>query len=487
MVEVDKRCGHIATISGQTHTCMLRKGHDGNHYEAFLCWNDLGAAVAIDETAKRERAAAERMGVDAEAQAATTDEASNGKRRKRRAQRGANVVSSAAASIRTEDYPLPEGEEPDEAAPAVRTEYVETTLRQIKAFDYKNPRAAALVEEWRRLFADNRATRETPAYNDLLERVSDLVASIPMVGLIEPLVTKRLEDGSLELVAGWRRMTALLVLYGEDFSLSVGVQNNPKKSRLVALAENIARRDMPWFQIADQIAEEAKESTSKEIADSLGMSVSQVNNYVRVRTNLHPKIWEQVCKWGGPKPITMPPMLKLCVKPPDVQLDWWRREVEGQKSGLDGGGSDVVPSRPAIDPSDLVQQPREATLRPMTSSEQTTFLGALRTAVATHEQANSAHAAGLRFALGCAEAMLGEKTENVDKLAVALRETRALVDKAKRDSKKGGARANATVTKQLTPAQKKREVSRQQKPKAQASKKAAPVAKRGRGGANGKV
>jgi len=113
----------------------------------------------------------------------------------------------------------------------------------------------------------------------------------------------------------------------------------------------------------------------------------------------------------------------------------------------------------------------------------------LRMAVATHEQAKSTHADGLRFALGCAEAMLGEKTENVDKLAVALRETRGLADKAKRDSKKGGARANATVTKQLTPAQKKREASRQQKAKAQAQapKKAAPVAKRGRGGANGKV
>jgi hypothetical protein len=460
MMQVDfVMCGHKRS-SGEFHySCTLRKGHEGKHYEAFQAWNDLGEPGTVGETEKRERALAERAQAGAGVTVHRLDDDGKIKEtsklsvktsgRKRR-----NTQAPQAA--RVEDITTEANEPTGPIVPKLaQGEMVLVRLCEVIAFDHKNPRQLPLVERARRLMLDGTANAQNPHFCDLLEQVSDLYSSIPKVGLIEPFVVEPYSGSThaWELKAGWRRMTALLILFGEECQVWAARTATTKNAALVSLVENISRKDMPWHLQAISFADLATEYSTKELHESTGVSVSAINNLIRIRNNLHPQIWEVVCKWGGtPKAMKQEPMLKLCAKNPDEQLETWRRMNE------DKDAKGALPSHPAptaqpvIDPADLlVQRAPTATVRPMHEKEQTDFLAVLRQAYAAHDGAKTRYRDGLQLALAAVEVVFGQTSADVEVLRNVLRQARTLQEgQTKRThDKERRARSSATVAKQV--------------------------------------
>jgi len=73
----------------------------------------------------------------------------------------------------------------------------------------------------------------------------ELVTSIKAVGLIEPLIVERREDG-LHLVAGERRIRALKEIGVEEVECSLKENLSPWHRLAVELYENIHREDLTW-------------------------------------------------------------------------------------------------------------------------------------------------------------------------------------------------------------------------------------------------
>jgi hypothetical protein len=492
-------CGHkmsFDTAGGTTtYTCILRKNHDGHHYESFTAWNDLGEQVAIDDTVKRERGEVERSivgsGDDASPkERAGVEVAAGGKTRRRRV-----VSQSPSAHLPADTYPPNEGE--PNSPILMQGKAVNVTLGNVVAYDHKNPRQMPLVEEARRLMAAKVAHEKNPAYCDLIERVSDLYSSIPVLGLIEPIVVEEIEGGRWELKAGWRRMTALLLLYGEDCqTIAVTSAVDPAKATLAALAENVSRRDMPWHLQAVRFAELQKQYTTKELSDATGVSISSINNQTRVRNKLHPAIWAVVCKWGGtPRAVKIEPMLRLVSKEPEEQLLLWQQMTEGNTSGKPLPPSSGPEARPAIDPTDLlVQRQPEVVVRAMNEGETKDFLAVLRQAFATHDaypKDNETRRA-YRFALGAVEAIVGQPSTHTELLRSELAKTRTLSETLAKDAHARGSKGTtpATVAKRgavkpeekKAPKQRAARGARKAAATPEATKKAAPR----RGGRNAK-
>lgn len=411
-------CGHKMNEGTTSHSCVLRRNHEGKHYEAFIAWNDLGETGPIGDVEKRERGLAERhtAGVPAKAEGepAAKDRPMT---RKRRSERPASILASNDAS--DEHVIMPK---------VVQGEMVRVRLADVIAYDHKNPRQLPLVEEARRLMREGVAHSQNPTFCDLLERVSDLYSSIPAVGLIEPFVVQKLDNGQHELTAGWRRMTALLILFGEDCMVWAATAGTSKeKASLASLVENISRRDMPWHLQAVAFADLQETNSTQDLHKATGVSVSQINNLIRVRKQLHPSIWEIVCKWGGTtRAMKIEPMLKLAGKTHEQQLETWRQMTEEKQTGQLPSGAPLA--QPVIDPADLmVQRPGPVAVRAMTDKEAMEFVAVLRVAVSTHETAKSPAASGLRLALGAVEAVTGQpNSKDVDQLRTALRQSRTL-------------------------------------------------------------
>ena len=110
----------------------------------------------------------------------------------------------------------------------------------------------------------------------------ELAASIRRHGVVQPLVVRRRPDG-WELVAGERRLRAAR-LAGLDVVPCVEAEVDERESALLALVENLQRRDLHYFEEAAAIADYLRRSgaTQEEAAAQLGRSASAVANKLRL-------------------------------------------------------------------------------------------------------------------------------------------------------------------------------------------------------------
>ena len=110
----------------------------------------------------------------------------------------------------------------------------------------------------------------------------ELAASIRRHGVVQPLVVRRRNDG-WELVAGERRLRAAR-LAGLATVPCVEAQVDERESALLALVENLQRRDLHYFEEAAAIANYLRQtrSTQEEAAAELGRSPSAVANKLRL-------------------------------------------------------------------------------------------------------------------------------------------------------------------------------------------------------------
>ena len=114
------------------------------------------------------------------------------------------------------------------------------------------------------------------------EGLEELAASIQELGVLQPLSVRRRDDG-WELIAGERRLRAAK-LAGLQTVPCLEMQVDKQDSAILALIENIQRRDLHYLEEATAIAAYLRQSgsTQEEAAALLGRSPSALANKLRL-------------------------------------------------------------------------------------------------------------------------------------------------------------------------------------------------------------
>ncbi len=111
----------------------------------------------------------------------------------------------------------------------------------------------------------------------------ELSQSIAASGLLQPITVRKLPGGSLELVAGERRLMAYRAL-GRTHIPAIVETYSDTQSATFALIENLQRRDLNYFEEAAGIARLMREQglTQQQVSRQLGKAQSTVANKLRL-------------------------------------------------------------------------------------------------------------------------------------------------------------------------------------------------------------
>lgn len=129
----------------------------------------------------------------------------------------------------------------------------------------------------------------------LEEELEGLAQSIAENGLLQP-VTVRRENGAYYLIAGERRLRACKLAGLKEIPALVA-DCEPEDSAVLALLENLQRKDLQMFEQANAIVNLLREwqITQEEAAKRLGMSQSYLANKIRL-LKLSPEEQEEILK-----------------------------------------------------------------------------------------------------------------------------------------------------------------------------------------------
>ncbi len=122
------------------------------------------------------------------------------------------------------------------------------------------------------------------------EGLEELADSIRALGILQPLTVRQTGDDGWELVAGERRLRAA-VLAGLDRVPCIPIQTDSQSSSLLALVENLQRRDLDFLEEALALDKLLRTYclSQDEVARRIGKSQSAVANKLRL-LRLPPKI-----------------------------------------------------------------------------------------------------------------------------------------------------------------------------------------------------
>ena len=112
--------------------------------------------------------------------------------------------------------------------------------------------------------------------------LEELAASIRELGLLQPLTVRR-REGRWELVAGERRLRAAR-LAGLEEVPCLSIQTDGQASSLLALVENLQRRDLDFWEEAAALRKliDTYHISQEEAARRIGKSQSAVANKLRL-------------------------------------------------------------------------------------------------------------------------------------------------------------------------------------------------------------
>ena len=115
------------------------------------------------------------------------------------------------------------------------------------------------------------------------EELEELSRSIAQVGILQPLTVRPGPDGGWELVAGERRLRAA-VLAGLTEVPCLVVRADASRSALLALVENLQRRDLDFWEEAQALSRLISLCgwSQEETARRIGRSQSAVANKLRL-------------------------------------------------------------------------------------------------------------------------------------------------------------------------------------------------------------
>ncbi len=127
--------------------------------------------------------------------------------------------------------------------------------------------------------------------------IEGLAQSIKQNGILQPLTVRRTENG-YQLVAGERRLRAAKML-GMEVVPCIPVTITERNSAVMALIENIQRRDLSFFDEAEAIAKliDFYGMTQEDAAIKLGKSQPSVANKLRL-LKLDNQVRERVTEYG---------------------------------------------------------------------------------------------------------------------------------------------------------------------------------------------
>jgi ParB family chromosome partitioning protein len=115
------------------------------------------------------------------------------------------------------------------------------------------------------------------------EGLEELAASIDQVGLIQPLLVRRV-GSRYELIAGERRLRAVKLLGKSRVRCLIDEYADEASSALMAIVENLQRQDLHFFEEAEcyQALIAKLGLTQEELAARLGKSQSFIANKLRM-------------------------------------------------------------------------------------------------------------------------------------------------------------------------------------------------------------
>jgi len=114
------------------------------------------------------------------------------------------------------------------------------------------------------------------------EDLEELARSIQALGLLQPLTVRR-RDGAWELIAGERRLRAARLAGLEEVPY-LSIQTDSQSSSLLALVENLQRRDLDFWEEALALRRlmDTYHLPQEETARRLGKSQSAIANKLRL-------------------------------------------------------------------------------------------------------------------------------------------------------------------------------------------------------------
>ena len=117
------------------------------------------------------------------------------------------------------------------------------------------------------------------------EKIKELAASIKEQGILQPIVTRRLESGEYEIIAGERRWRAAQVAGVHEIPVILKEADN-KKVLEWALIENIQREDLNPIEESEAYNQliGTYHYTHQELADKMGKERATISNSLRLLT-----------------------------------------------------------------------------------------------------------------------------------------------------------------------------------------------------------
>ena len=128
--------------------------------------------------------------------------------------------------------------------------------------------------------------------------LEELAGSIRELGVLQPLTVRR-RDGQWELVAGERRLRAARMA-GLDAVPCLSIQADSQSSSLLALVENLQRRDLDFWEeaLALRCLIDTYQISQEDVARRIGKSQSAVANKLRL-LRLPPDVLELLRDHGA--------------------------------------------------------------------------------------------------------------------------------------------------------------------------------------------
>ena len=125
------------------------------------------------------------------------------------------------------------------------------------------------------------------------EGLEELTSSIKEFGVIQPILVHQLSDGTYELIAGERRLRASKLAGLTEIPAVVRSNVYETDSAVMALIENLQRRDLNCFEEAEGYAKLMSEHnmTQLDVAKKVGKNQSTVANKLRL-LRLEPEVKE---------------------------------------------------------------------------------------------------------------------------------------------------------------------------------------------------
>jgi ParB family transcriptional regulator, chromosome partitioning protein len=126
-------------------------------------------------------------------------------------------------------------------------------------------------------------SRQPRRYFDHAE-LESLIASIREHGIVQPLVARKLADGTFELIAGERRLRASMALGLTTVPVIIRETKDDREKLLLSLVENINRHDLNPLEEAEAYSQLAGEFnlTQEEIGRQVGKNRSTIANMMRL-------------------------------------------------------------------------------------------------------------------------------------------------------------------------------------------------------------